>query len=70
MKLPILGVYTPNGTKNPFLVCSNQLDTTNYETICRFVNDGLKFISIGSIKNKILLFISDAAPLWHKPDIC
>lgn len=62
----LVGVLSPNGPKNPFLVCSKHLEKTNYETICRFINDGLKFISTGSIENKVLLFISDAAPYMVK----
>jgi len=54
-----------NGTPSKsYLVSCKQLESTNYETICQFINSSLKIFP--GIEQKVLLFISDAGTYMIK----
>lgn len=44
--------------RKSYLVACKELESTNYETICQFINSSLKIFP--SIEQKVLLLISDA----------
>jgi hypothetical protein len=47
---------------SPHLICSKVLHHTNYSTVSRFVNDGLKMLwPTGVHEEKVLILFSDTA---------
>lgn len=63
----IIGVLHPDIEPNPYLISCKVLSKINYETLSRFVNDSLtNFFNNISFQDKILLFVSDAAPYMVK----
>lgn len=62
MKL-LVDVLSPNGPKESIFSLIKMIllkFKTNYKILCRFDNNGLKFVIIVLIENKILLLTSDA----------
>lgn len=63
----LVGSLKSDKAISPFLIACKQLEKTNYSTITRFVNDGLKKLWPGGGCNvKVLLMLSDAAPYMVK----
>lgn len=63
----IVGILLPEIEPKPYLISCKQLPKTNYETVSRFVNDSLaNFFCQTSYQDKIILFVSDAAPYMIK----
>ncbi|KAL4135075.1 hypothetical protein QTP88_006732 [Uroleucon formosanum] len=63
----IVGILHPEIMPTSFLISCKELKKTNYETVSRFVNDSLmEFFGDTLFQEKILLFISDAAPYMIK----
>lgn len=63
----IVGILHPEIMPTSYLISCKELKKTNYETVSRFVNDSLmEFFGDTLFQDKILLFISDAAPYMIK----
>lgn len=59
----IIGALTPEKEGKPYLIASVELEVTNAASICSFTNDALiQFYKGESFSDKVLLFVSDAAP--------
>lgn len=60
----LIGILDVDEFKKPYLIACKQLPATNYDTICRFVNNGLLTLSVAM--NRVLLLLTDAAPYMVK----
>lgn len=63
----VIDIPHPEVLPTPFLISVKELMKTNHETVCRFINDSLmNFFEETTFQDKILLFITDAAPYMVK----
>ena len=63
----VIGILHPEVLPTPFLISVKELVKTNHETVSRFINDSLmNFFEETTFQDKILLFITDAAPYMVK----
>lgn len=57
----------PEIEPTPHLISCKELEKTNFETVSRFVNDSLlNFFGQNGYQDKVLLFVTDAAPYMLK----
>jgi Protein of unknown function (DUF 659) len=63
----LVGVLKCNAPTQPYLVACKELPKTNYSTVSRFINDGLKLLwPLGGHDKNVILMLSDAAPYMVK----
>ena len=63
----LIGVLESGRPGQPFLLASKQLEKTNSNTICRFVNSSLKILDQDpGFDDRVLLLITDAATYMVK----